>query len=763
MSFNRYFITSSYALFTMSFVMLAATGQVDIIISSLFIGVLAAGWLIDSGKLHWSVSPKIANWMLPGYLPFAIIEWQILGVSPVTLIIQFIFFASSLKLLRTKTNRDWLWLYIVSFCQVLMAAGMMISTTFLLLLILYLFAAISTFVSNEIRRSQEVFEANLSTWNGAVQSPEIQFFSQDEKSQLQPVTPRWRTLSYFSAGILVLILLVAVPVFLAMPRLTRGFSRNGLLATETLSGFSDIVRLGEVGEIKLNPQVVMRVRVKFSKDERKTALMWRGVTLDHYDGRTWSESGAGPEPVKKLAESFRVDERPAPSGFTYQRFYVEPLSINTVFVAPRPLYLMGLPVLARDSGDGLWTEAHPFNKIDYYVASDTRVPADAELAADNTRVYPIDFRRRYLQLPLDFDRRIDELAAEVTRGATTQLEIARRIEEYLRNEYSYTLDLQRVEDGDPVADFLFNYRAGHCEYFASAMVLMLRSRRVPARLVNGFQMGEYNESSDFYTVRQSDAHSWVEIFFPKNGWVAFDPTPPAGRSVYDNGVMAWFRNYRESFEMFWFEHVVGFDTGKQLSIALAVQRWLWSYQRNTSSQWLDWVYDFAQQMDFKWMNTKSADGGTPGAGQESDSPVRSLFRPLTLSLFGLAALFAMAFVWHKHRTSWRRKIGNDATVSAVAFYQEMLRTLERRGYKRELHQTPQEFAARLAIPGVTEITRLYQRTRFGRESLTGEEVVRVETLMREMKEEGRPGTGGRRPDGKAVGKDQNSKGKKADC
>jgi protein-glutamine gamma-glutamyltransferase len=763
MSFNRYFTASSYALFTMSFVMLAATGQVDAIISSLFIGVLAAGWLIDSGKLRWSISPKIANWMLPGYLPFAIIEWQILGVSPVTLIIQFIFFASSLKLLRTKTNRDWLWLYIVSFCQVLMAAGMMISTTFLLLLILYLFAAISTFVSNEIRRSQEVFEANLSSWNGSVQSPEIQFFSKDEKSQLRPVTPRWRTLSYFSVGILVLILLVAVPVFLAMPRLTRGFSRNGLLATEKLSGFSDIVRLGEVGEIKLNPQVVMRVRVKFPKDERETALMWRGVTLDHYDGRTWSESGAGPEPVKKLAESFRVDERPAPSGFTYQRFYVEPLSINTVFVAPRPLYLMGLPELARDSGDGLWTEAHPFNKIDYYVASDTRVPPDAELAADNTRVYPVDFRRRYLQLPLDFDRRIDDLAAEVTRGATTQLEIARRIEEYLRKEYSYTLDLQRVEEGDPVADFLFNYRAGHCEYFASAMVLMLRSRRVPARLVNGFQMGEYNESSDFYTVRQSDAHSWVEIFFPKNGWVAFDPTPPAGRSVYDNGVMAWFRNYRESFEMFWLEHVVGFDTGKQLSIALAVQRWLWSYQRNTSSRWLDWIYDLTRQLDFNWVNTKSADGGTSAAGQESDSPVQSLFRPLILSLFGLAALFAMAFVWNKHRTSWRRKIGNDATVSAVAFYQEMLRTLERRGYKRELHQTPQEFAARLAIPGVTEITRLYQRTRFGQESMTGEEVVRVETLMREMKEEGRRRTGGWRPAAKAEGRGQNSKGKKVDC
>ncbi len=719
--------------------MLAATGQIHVLISLLFLGVLAAGWLIDTDKLQWSISSKIANWMLPGYLPFAIIEWQILGISPVTLIIQFIFFASSLKLLRKKTNRDWLWLYIVSFCQVLMAAGMIISTTFLLLLVLYLFAAISTFVTNEIRRSKEVFEANLASWNGSTQSPEIQFFGEDEKAQLHPITPRWRTLSYFSAGVLVLILLLSVPVFLAMPRLTRGFSRNGLLATEKLSGFSDIVRLGEVGEIKLNPQVVMRVRVKFPRDERKTSLMWRGVTLDYYDGRTWSESGAGPEPLKKVAESFRVDERPAAAGYTYQRFYVEPLSINTIFVAPRPLYLTGLPELARDSGDGLWTESHPFNKIDYYVASDTRAPASEDLAADNTRVYPIDVRRRYLQLPLDFDRRIDDLAVEITRGATTQFEIARRIEEHLRTEYSYTLDLRRVEDGDPVADFLFNYRAGHCEYFASAMVLMLRSRRVPARLVNGFQMGEYNDSSDFYTVRQSDAHSWVEVFFPKNGWVAFDPTPPAGRSVYDDGVMAWFRNYGESFEMFWLEHVVGFDTGKQLSIAIALQRWLWSYQRNASSRWLDWAYDLARKIDFDWVDNKTVDGGMPAAGPESDISRRFLVHPLALLVLSLVALLAMAVAWHKHRSSWRRKIGTDATVSAVAFYQEMLRTLERRGVKREPYQTPQEFAARLAMPGVTEITRLYTRIRFGRESLTAEEITRVESLMREMKTQERKG------------------------
>ena len=83
---------------------------------------------------------------------------------------------------------------------------------------------------------------------------------------------------------------------------------------------------------------------------------------------------------------------------------------------------------------------------------------------------------------------------------------------------------------DPVADFLFNVKAGHCEYFATAMAVMLRTRGVVARVVNGFLPGEYNEAAGAYTVRQSDAHSWVEVYFPETrSWVTFDPTPSAGR------------------------------------------------------------------------------------------------------------------------------------------------------------------------------------------------------------------------------------------
>ncbi len=729
MSLERYFIFSSYAMFTTSFVMLASTRQLDVASLTLFTLALAAGWLIDTGRLQWNVSSRRANLLMIGYLFFAFAEWHLLGMSPVIIILHFVFFASSLKLLRKKTARDWLWLYVVTFCQVLMTAGMMVDTTFLALLVIYLFAAVSSFTSYEIHRSAEAFAASGS-------SPPVEYWKESKGLRRQLGAPRLRSLALFSAAALVAILLLAAPLFLAMPRVSRGFSRHGLLRTETLSGFSDSVRLGEVAQVKLNPQVVMRARVKFAPGEDGKMLRWRGVTLDQYDGQNWSYTDSKPVFLKKAGENFHLAENAWTYNYTEQRFFVEPLNINTVFAAPSPLLITGLPELARDQGDRLWTAPHDFHKLDYTVLSDTTEATDEELARDDLRIYPPEILKRYLQLPREHDRRIDALAAEVARGSTTQIEIARRIESHLRSAYGYTLDLRRVEAGDPVADFLFNTRAGHCEYFASAMTLMLRSRRVPARLVNGFQMGEYNEAADVYTIRQSDAHSWVEAYFPRHGWVAFDPTPPAGLSVYDDGLSAWLRHYREAMEMLWLEHVVGFDSSQQISIAITVQTWVSSlfssYRWDVPSQWLNWVSRLGRSVEEWKESSRGFDGKLFGSGWSSDAASGAFSRPLMLALFGLA-LAAVATVSWRRSQSWQRRIKRAGAASAVAFYQQMLKTLERAGHKREPHQTPAEFAAQLRMPPVTEITNFYQQARFGNQPLGNDEIARVTFLLLELK------------------------------
>src|SRR5215510_8182854 len=728
MSLERYFIFSSYAMFTAGYVMLASTRQLDVFSLGLFAIVLLVGWLIDTGRTSWSIGYRSANWLMAGGLTFVLAEWYALGVSPVVVILHFVFFAASLKLLRRKSARDWIWLYVVTFCQVLMTAGMMVDTTFLFLVIVYLFAAVSAFIGYEMRRSSLAFAANNSS-----RQVTVEYWKESNRSRLD--APRLRSLPLFSACALIGILLLAAPLFLAMPRVSRGFSRSGLLRGESLSGFSDSVRLGEVAQVKLNPQVVMRVRVKILRGPQGRKLRWRGVTLDNYDGQTWN-STQKPFPLKRSVDGFHVGEGEWRYGDTEQRFFVEPLDINTVFAAPQPRLITGLSELARDQGDGFWTAPHDYFKLDYTVLSDTEEVSDEKLAEENSRAYPSDIQRRYLQLPDNHDRRIDELAARVTRGAATNIEIARKIENYLRTAYNYTLDLRRVEDGDPVADFLFNTREGHCEYFASAMVLMLRSRRVPARLVNGFQMGEYNSAADFYTVRQSDAHSWVEVYFPRrdqNGvWVAFDPTPAAGQSVYGGGFAAWLRHHREAMEMFWLEHVIGFDTNKQFSIAGAAHRWVSSflaaYKWDLSSQWTDWITKWSRKIE----SQKEWNGAQGGRTQEA--PLLGPGAQTWLGALSVVALaVAAAYSWRRYGRSWRRRAGQDGAASAVAFYQEMLRALERAGHKRAVHQTPAEYAEQLRMPAVSEITAIYQQVRFGDRILGDGEIARIDLLLREIK------------------------------
>src|SRR5262249_28622476 len=137
-------------------------------------------------------------------------------------------------------------------------------------------------------------------------------------------------------------------------------------------------------------------------------------------------------------------------------------------------------------------------------------------------------RRLYLDLPR-LDPRIPALARSVSEPSESNYDRARKIEDYLSSKYGYTLDLPGPRP-DPLAYFLFERKKGHCEYFASAMAVMLRSIGIPARMVNGFRGGEYNDLTGSYIVRESNAHSWVEAYFPEFGWVTFDPTPaaPAG-------------------------------------------------------------------------------------------------------------------------------------------------------------------------------------------------------------------------------------------
>ena len=170
---------------------------------------------------------------------------------------------------------------------------------------------------------------------------------------------------------------------------------------------------------------------------------------------------------------------------------------------------------------------------------------------------------QYLKLP-PLDVRISKLAEEITAQAPSNYDKAVAVERYLSTHFGYTLELPSSVPQDPLANFLFERKRGHCEYFASSMAVMLRSLRIPSRIVTGFRGGEYNDLTGQYVVRASDAHSWVEAYFPGSGWISFDPTP-AGSLPARTG---WSRMelYVDAAASFWREWIINYDVNHQRTL-----------------------------------------------------------------------------------------------------------------------------------------------------------------------------------------------------
>ncbi|MEA2573147.1 MAG: hypothetical protein QOH93_445 [Chloroflexia bacterium] len=161
---------------------------------------------------------------------------------------------------------------------------------------------------------------------------------------------------------------------------------------------------------------------------------------------------------------------------------------------------------------------------------------DDELRAASSD-YPQWVRERYLSLPVSLDPEVRKLALDIVRnaGANNPLDASRAIEAYLRENYEYSTSIGQPPQGrDRVAWFLFENKKGYCEYYASAMIVMLRSLDIPARFAAGYAPGTYDQASGEFIVRESAAHAWPEVYFPGYGWIQFEPTPSqpvAGREI----------------------------------------------------------------------------------------------------------------------------------------------------------------------------------------------------------------------------------------
>ncbi len=256
---------------------------------------------------------------------------------------------------------------------------------------------------------------------------------------------------------------------------------------------------------------------------------WRGNTYDYYENGNWSNRFS-------IRKSINPDEWPLElvnlSGKKRVDFTFEMGASLQIFYIPAVPVSVSRPAryVAQDAENNkldvvaLLTEQVLRPGEVFQAASLVSVPTIMELKSAGEE-YPEWVTKRYLQLPENFSERIVELAKEIAADAETPYDKANAITEYLRNEITYVdmIDAPPVNQ-DPIEWFLFDYKKGFCNYYATSEVLMLRAVGVPARMVAGFAQGEVSDKSNEYRVRIKDSHAWPEVYFPGIGWMEFEPT-----------------------------------------------------------------------------------------------------------------------------------------------------------------------------------------------------------------------------------------------
>ncbi len=301
--------------------------------------------------------------------------------------------------------------------------------------------------------------------------------------------------------------------------------------------FGSALTLG--GALHLNDTPMMEARMP-------NARYWEAVVYDKYNGKGW-------ENTDSVSLALRApDSRLANTGFVAREVVTQTIKVfyptAQLFGAPQPVAWNKPFVVQLNRDPNLDTSNVPNGALpplmlsmayssiptranDEYTVLSLVSKADLKSLRKAGTNYPSWVSERYLQLPV-IPARIKTLAERITRGADNNYDKASAIEAYVRqityNEFIPAPPPER----DVVDYFLFTSRQGYCNYYASAMAIMLRALGIPARVASGYARGEYDSESDVYRIRESDSHTWVEVFFTNYGWIQFEPTasePPIDR------------------------------------------------------------------------------------------------------------------------------------------------------------------------------------------------------------------------------------------
>jgi protein-glutamine gamma-glutamyltransferase len=709
-SAERFFQWSLYLLLVTGFSALLSTSRLDLPSVALVIpALLLRGYFLLTGR-QAMIPERWTTYLTLAYFVFYAADYFYFSQSFVFATVHMVLFSVVVKIFSVRRERDLVYLAVLSFLLVLSAAVLTVHTGFLLTFCLFIVVAMATLISMEMRRAE-----------------------QQAASRVPPKRDSefHRSLAGVAAALAAMTIAGSAVIFFVLPRInTGGYLRNFGVQSAMVTGFSQEVRLGGIGQIQQSDAVVMHVQV--SSGRLPHDVKWRGIALANFDGQRWwnsfdarNISNSHSDLSQTLHRAFYSGAHSAPAlGTLEYRVIMEPVGLNVFFLAPVPLEVGGNYPRLQTTPDGAVFTAGGRSDSDapqgislYSAVADVRDP-EPWVRDSNSRDYPPQVAGSYLHLP-PMDARIQELARRVTASSRSNYERARAIESYLKDNFEYTLELGDTARPDPVAYFLFQRRKGHCEYFASSMTVMLRTIGIPARVVNGFRGGEYNDVTGSYIVREKDAHSWVEVYFPEFGWVTFDPTASAPAPAASG---AWARAalYLDAAREMWREWIINYDFSHQARLSNELS----NTTGNAQSKVRTWTWlKYRSLVDRMAVWQRRMQKMSPGE--------------MAIACVVLAVLLSLPFAskaWRNLQRARMRKNPWRAPKSAASFwYLRLLKRLARSGIRKTPAQTPAEFASSISDlevrQGVVLFTEHYQRARFAG---SVEDAQRLPELYEEM-------------------------------
>ena len=731
---------TSYLMVLTSFIALFVSGEIGPFVVGLSTLAFAASWFWESPRVDHARFERLWNGLTLLMLSKTVLD-IVLGEPVLLTGAHFIVFLTVNKLFNRVASRDYLQLYVVSFLQMVAATALSSDLVYGVLFLFYIVFTTWTLILFHLKREME--ENYLLKYGDSLQGRPVQV--QRVLNSRKLVGGRFLLVT---SVVSLVVFVGSATFFFLFPRIGFRFfnqQRPGI----RMAGFSDRLELGHFGLIKDDPTVVMRVEFEDPRDRFKLPRRWRGIAFDHYDGQMWSKStGTAREPLEQVGGRFPIRAPALPDDRTVpQSIYLEPMESRVLFGLTRLTGLsldqveLNLPGHQRALRIDVERDVH-YEQTDEiafrYVAYSEPEVLPPGLTEQPLGAYRRALRARgrigtrYAQLPASLDPEVTALARRIVGDARTVGEAAARIEAHLRANYGYTLDLGRDDRYAPLADFLFVQKRGHCEYFSTAMVVLLRTQGIGARNVNGFLGGTWNGYGGYLAVSQGDAHSWVEVYYPEqvcgapgdcqwfDRWQTHDPTPPSSSPLREATPWMKLLQYTDALRMRWYKYVIEYDLEHQLGALLSLRE-----------MWRAWRSDRR-------------------AGSTTDGETREAARTTLAALAGVLILGAVLAVVLRRRRTRQGLYGPDRDVAGAEvaeLYAELLRVFGQYGIGRTPATTAREFLARVEAgdrPGrrlSRSIVELYEDVRFGGQAPPSGAIERLRQRLRSFERDPATETG----------------------